>query len=441
MDGSESNGNHHLSYLVLNGEIEEEVSAAIHAFNRDWASRGQPQYAIHTIVRGHILRWAMDVKDQFVPSEFEDFKSLLEFFLDGGKGVLDKGKFTHLLHSLFKTVPDSAAARKRLISSCALLCSLALSSYQEKANHVAIIEGWTIYMAEIMHFATQQALPRKAYSNELDVADAIINNALEELLKEVVGTRDLLVGHLMEDVFVFKHRTTIILGLLAYYGLRLKADREDQQITAIIEVIDKHLESIHLWGEAAIPYITNLYWFLKKIGKPDKALFLLKTALATVIFANNNDQVAFTSYYLSAEDSILLLNDQNTRLEDIRQASTAAHVAEILVHLLAINDEKQHLQNFWIPICDLVYEDFIFAKSEDIFLWRSEQGTEQIRHQQSSMQWTDLVEQANTVKKELIPELLKEWYSIAPLFFMVYPHRLARNLVVWSEQYLFNFNQ
>ena len=429
---------HHFSYLVINGEIEEEVSSAIFAYNEDWRSKGMPQYCINTIVRGQILQWASAVKDQFIPSEFEDFKFLLEFFLDGGEGLLDKSKFTRLVHSIFTTIPDSATAQKRLISSGALLCSLALSSYQENNNHVALIEGWTIYTAEILHFATRQTLSRPSFAHELEIADIATQNALHDLLEEAQTMNHFFVGSLLEDIFVFRHRTTFVLGLLAYYGLRLIGNGTDNsRITDIRTIIEKHQSDMAIWGEGALPYVTAVYWFWKIIGQPEKGIELPKMTLYMLLQVPKIPTLAFTNYYLSAEETVLLMNDANTQLEDIRQAVSTDHVAETVVHLLAINNEKSTLQSFWPDICDFTYNDFGFVRTEDVFTWRSEEGTEIIRHQQPTMEWTEFTKVANAVDIERIPALLQLYHSFNPLFMMVFAHRFSRNLVIWNEQQLF----
>ena len=43
---------HHRSYLVTNGRIEEEVSREIDDKNRGWANQGLPGFHLETIVRG-----------------------------------------------------------------------------------------------------------------------------------------------------------------------------------------------------------------------------------------------------------------------------------------------------------------------------------------------------------------------------------------------------
>jgi hypothetical protein len=389
-------------------------------------------------VRGEILQWALEVKDQFIPTEFDDFKSLLEFFLDGGKGMLDKGKFSRLLHSIYAKVPASAAAQKRLVSSGALLCSLALSAYQESNNHVAVIEGWTIYIADIFHFATQQQLARSVYSNEIEIAEVIIQHASEDLLEEVLSMRDLFQGNLLQDIFIFKHRTTAVLGYLACYGIRLAtANPTDERITAIRMVIEKYLPDVAIWGEGAVPHMISIYWFLKKVELQHIGVQWLTTILTMLLLVPRIPTFAFTNYYLSAEETLLLMNDANTKQEDISQAVHTGHVAETIVHLLAINDQKTTLQTHWKAICDFIYLDFTFVRTEDVFTWRCDEGTEVTRHQQPKTKWDQFVQHARTADPARIPELLQYHPAFIPLFMTVFAHRSGRNLIIWTEQKLF----
>ena len=92
---------HHKSYLVTNGNIEEEVSRAIDDRNRVWESQNQSYRRLETVVRGELLEKAKRLGTDLWPSELTDIKTLLEMFLEGGKGILPKTKLASLLEAIF----------------------------------------------------------------------------------------------------------------------------------------------------------------------------------------------------------------------------------------------------------------------------------------------------------------------------------------------------
>jgi len=86
---------HHRSYLVTNGELQEEVIHAIDGMNRGFANIGQPNYKLETIVRGQLINLAKDLETNFWPTELVDINTLLELFLEDGKGNLPKRNYLH----------------------------------------------------------------------------------------------------------------------------------------------------------------------------------------------------------------------------------------------------------------------------------------------------------------------------------------------------------
>jgi len=78
----------HRSFLVTNGEIDEEVCRAIDDLNRLWADREQPEIKLETIVRGQMLDMAKKVGLSLWPSELTDIKTFLEIYLCDGRATL-----------------------------------------------------------------------------------------------------------------------------------------------------------------------------------------------------------------------------------------------------------------------------------------------------------------------------------------------------------------
>src|SRR5262249_2493203 len=152
----------------------------------------------------------------------------------------------NMLVNLFEEKPNSAHAEcRRLVSSAALLCSLATSSYTKANNHVAIIEAWTIYLFSVLGTIEKKNLQRKRYSNEIEIAQTIIIDTLKNLFDEIRDKGELLHGDLMTDAFVFRHRITILLGLIAYLGM-VSEQNEKEPIKLFL---DKHITDMGMWGE------------------------------------------------------------------------------------------------------------------------------------------------------------------------------------------------
>lgn len=98
----------HRSFLVTNGEIDEEVCRAIDDLNRLWVDRGRPEIKLETIVRGQMLEKAKKVGLSLWPSELTDIKTFLEIYLYDGRATLPKDKLAALFESTLMLSEDTA---------------------------------------------------------------------------------------------------------------------------------------------------------------------------------------------------------------------------------------------------------------------------------------------------------------------------------------------
>ena len=416
---------YHKSYLVVNGDIDEEVQHAITTQNNDWEKRGYPEYKLEVIVKGQILKMAFKVKEQFIPSEVSDFKSLLEFYLEDGIGFLDKGKFASLLIKMTDTkVLKSKNELRRLTTSTALLCSLATTSYSNKNNHVAVIEAWTIYIATILRLQEKFDDKLKSEYPEIDLANKIIITSLINLFEEIKDRNDFLDYSPPTDVFVFRHRTTIILGMIAYLGTI------SNEISAndIDEIIKKQFSNAMIWGESAIPFFISIYFFYIKNNKKDFGLSLLVSFVQTTIKAFFNDEIPFYDIYTSAEDSVIIQFSNELESNHVSQVS---YVVETLLILSSQPELRNLVAEIWPNITRCIFCEFQFVNKSDFYLWRIEDGEEVSRHPDLTKSWKELIAESQKFNSDKIPESIKIYSFFLPLFLMVYPHRLNPEVLKW----------
>ena len=210
---------HHKSYLVTNGNIEEEVGRAIDDRNRAWENQNQSYRRLETVVRGELLEKAKRLGTDLWPSELTDIKTLLEMFLEGGDGILPKDKLASLFESTvpLKLLDNEKEPSKRhcvrSIASAGLLCAITISGFSNKNNHVAEIEAWTLYIAYVLAVAEQWRLPVKTYKNELEIATRSLYNSLANLCDEIKEREELIEGDILADSYIYNVRMTWLLGL------------------------------------------------------------------------------------------------------------------------------------------------------------------------------------------------------------------------------------
>ena len=307
---SVDNSRHHRSYLVTNGNIEEEVSRAIDDRNRAWKDQGLP-YCLKTVVRGQILEKAKKLEIDLWPSELTDMKTLLEMFLESGEGVLPKKKLASLFES---TIPltlldngkqPSEKRCARVIASTALLCAIATSSFSNKNNHVAEIEAWVMYISYVLALAERWELPPKIYRAGVEIARQSLYSSLANLCTEIRDREELIEGDILADSYVYRIRLTWLLGLMSIYALWRQRDGNPKNDVDdfLREFCKEKQHLLELWGEAAIPQFLAFFWYFRKITGTMEPDVLLSHLISAICQHNGpNSRTYLANPYYEAED-------------------------------------------------------------------------------------------------------------------------------------------
>jgi hypothetical protein len=300
---------HHISYLVTNGEIEEEVFNSIYLFNKEYEEKGLPQYMLNTMVKGEIINKIKKYKEQFLPIEIEDFKTFLEVYLCDGKSNFPKAKFSDLLGSVICIKGKFNVSKfQRSITNAALFTSIILNEFSKNENYIAEIEAWTLYYFKILHLAECYNIHKKHYINEIELTENVLTNKLENLLEEVKGNEKLTQGNAMYDVFVIEARIVWVLGLLSALGLKYYFQSKNSvDIEFIKKLILTNIDKIKLIGEVSVSYILDIAWFLKITNENEVSNNLLTKVFVTLVTDIVKNTNLVSSPYLSFEETLLEL--------------------------------------------------------------------------------------------------------------------------------------
>ena len=436
---------HHRSYLVTNGNIEEEVSRAIDDRNRAWANQGLSSYHLETIVRGELLEKAKKLGTDLWPSELTDINTLLEMFLESGEGVLPKKKLASLFESTIplklldngETPPKTHCARA--IASTGLLCAIATSSFTNENNHVGEIEAWMLYIAYVLAVAERWKLPVKAYKNELEIAKDSIYNSLANLCDEIKERDELIEGDLLEDSYVYRIRLTWLLGLMSVYALWRRKDgiSKNDVDNFLSEFCREKRPQLELWGEAAVPQFLAFFWYFRKTTGTTDPDFLLLDLISLICKYNGpNSKTFLANPYYQVEDILPhllapILGPSEDPLDDTFTGKSYA--LEGIVHLVVRRNWKQNMKIRWPGISRLNYISFKPENSWDFYRWENENGTRKDMSPKKTQEWEELKKLARDPGGDCIPLSIKDDPILLLLFLCVYPHRMNAEIMRWLD--------
>ena len=440
---SVDNSKHHISYLVTNGNIEEEVSRAIDDRNRAWRDQGLP-YCLKTIVRGQILEKAKRLGIGLWPSELTDIKTLLEMFLESGEGVLPKEKLASLFESTIPLELDNGTdpsenACARVIASTALLCAIATSSFSKKKNHVAEIEAWVMYISYVLALAERWKLPSKVYRAGVEIAKQSLYNSLGNLCTEIRDREDFIEGDFLADAYVYRIRLTWLLGLISIYALwRGRNGESKNDIDDFLrEFCQEKQHLLELWGEAAIPQFLAFFWYFRKITGTTEPDAFLSDLIETICQRNGpNSRTSLANPYYEAEKILPYLLAPILGPDEDHPDETfigGSYALEGLVHLFARRNWKQKMKTLWPGVTRLRYVSFEPENPWDFYRWKNRSGTRKDVSPKQTQEWEKLKEFACNIDEDCIPESIKNEPMLLLLFLCVYPHRMNAEILRWLD--------
>lgn len=441
----------HKTYLVTNGEAEEEVHRAIDDLNRGFKRQNAIGAPITLITRGTLLSWAIDLGSSLWPSEIEDIDNLLNLLVWEGDDNFPEEGLHKLLIPLLRISPNdariSAADLKRRITSAALITSVSLRNFSRQDNHFAQTKAWIIFIAYAIAACEkhQHSFKRNA-QKAVEIAEDTIFDSLADLCEELVERNKLIPGDAIPDNLLiqgygltdnvaYRGRYDLIVALMSLYWFwcreREWPNKEHEEF--VESFLPRDFQNHHLWGEGAIPQFIIYLWYLRASEPSPRPDYLLKSFLENIIsVGTNSDGTGLPSPYYSYEDflrhelqELLGLKEDPYRGDSFLFRS---FFAQGLLHLLVRTNLKNGCKELWPNFSKLGLSHFQPDEDWQFCLWRSEDGQEIMVQPPLTKTWEDLVDEARDVSCEGVPVALKNKFLLM-LWTIIFPYRGTPSVV------------
>lgn len=421
-------------YLVTNGDLDEEVRLEIEHRNQEWERRGHPK--LETIVKGQLLTRFKKLHTNLWPIELTSEKTLLEFFLADGTDCLPKGELAKLIIGLLPLSNGklNKARCSRALASAALITAYALSPYTEKSNHVALIEGWTVYVACLIALVEKHNLDEKYWENSLSISAFAIEKVFTDLCDELKARRNLIEGEPLVDAPFYKGRVTWLVGLVSAFALwRRLRDPHWKIEDWYKDFVRSNQKDLLLWGEAAVPQFLANFWFLRQFTANASIDGILVSLIKSICEVNQpkNPSGLPDPYHGLAE----VIAEQFGISDNINPEnySGRSYTLEYLVHLFVRRGWRQELRFLWPGITYLHYAEFQPEQTWQYCLWTSEEGKLLTAQPKMPQSWAELRNQSKLTDTSRIPKVFQRYPELLLVFIMVYPHRLVKNVAKFLD--------
>ncbi|WP_162909437.1 hypothetical protein [Aggregatilinea lenta] len=420
---------------MTNGELDEEVRIEIDHRNRDWERRQLPK--LEVVVKGQLLNRFQALHTNFWPIQLASEKTLLELFLSDGTDYLNKAKLAEFIFSLLPLDDDALSNLdcSRALASAAIMTAYSLSAYTAKANHVALIEGWMVYIACLTTLVEKRNLNEKYWTDSVLISKNAIHQAFVDLCDELQSRTHLVEGQPLVDAPFYRGRVTWLVGLVSAYALWLRfSGIEAYKDTWFRSFVLFYRDKLMLWGEAAVPQFLATMWFLRVTpGKPE-ADKLLVQIIRAICDANNIEQVSeLANPYHDLPEVVSQIYGIGP-YESRERYKGRSYTLESLVQLFARRNWRQTMRALWPSITHVDYAEFQPESPWQFCLWQSEDsGSLRLSRPQMPQSWAALRKQAEQVSVAKIPKLFQDQPELLLLFIIVYPHRLSPDVAKFLD--------
>lgn len=451
----------HRSFLVTNGEVEEEVQRAIDDMNRGFIRQGYNEHQLITVIsRGMILRWAQESAEALWPDDIFFQEKIIKHWNMSGEGELDYDVFMDGLRQMLGLQEDphnrpTQKNAKRNATAAALYTSVLIKNFSASNNHDAIISAWTIYISHCIAMVERYNLNfDKTVRKAVELAEQLILASLREIFEEVKAKfeeikinraknkkemRSELVFfdfNPLTDTILWRARALRIRAFLAILGFWLRETGEGSEDDRgfLRTVLRPEPKSLEIWGEAAIPQALSVFWYLRSIDptvQPNFGTYLILKAIFSACF--NTQERRMPTPYHHLEECIrykhrdFLKCDVEAMENEIQERSS--YFAESLMHCFVRTNLKSFAKELWPNLTRLTHHSYEPRNSWEFPLWRSESGVLLSKQLPKTKEWEALKDEARRVGASILPGYYKEKPLMLLLFIIFFPHRASPNVV------------
>lgn len=430
----------HKAYLVLNGQISDEVRIQIQQRNDDNVRKGRQWAHLDVINLQTMLKMLIDAEGEFIPHEIQDFDLFLKVYMSDGNALLDIEKFSQFLErALSQTLTQSKATQKNVVLASPIIVAYLTHHFQDSKNYFALFQAWAVLASQILRFAHVSGLESKSWQMSYRM---VLDEAVENLIRlrnDVFERKNFLEGSPLGDgAELYRARITMILGALAALQIIQDKDRNEDDASGkkLHELILANIKKLWLWGEGAGPYLFHIVKFLENYSDQGRAQALACSIVLSILKENSPmKKNGIPNPYYSVEQILEIkfgLNEisglgVNAEKIDPGQFVGASYLLWPMIVLLAKRGKREFFQKEWRGISHMQFKSFEPDHDYDIFSWRTNEGANKSWFPQQTQSWKKLTEEACEASNP--NSILKGNEKLLAMLIMLYPHRFDSNIL------------
>jgi hypothetical protein len=418
----------HKAYLVLNGEITDEVRYLIDHMNADNQRRDRRVAYLDVITVHGLLQDFISAQGQFLPTTVGEVGMLLDVYNADGTDFLPTDRvFRFFEGGLFA---DAGGVSKQLarnaIAASVITTGYLLQAFQRAKNAFALFEGWTILAGCMIRYAHRAGLQSNDWHASLELVRAAINASLQDLWTEVAPRTDFLEGNaLVDGAELYRARVTIVLGALSAFAL---CTPDFEAPSALRSFLVTNRRRFWLWGESAFPFLYSIAKYMESGGDEAAGIELLTEILdGTIAAFTNLDTQELAPPYYSAKRILSARLQLGGADQTELLSSGGSFILRPTLDLLARRDARDAVASRWKRVSKVPAREVRPTEMFELFTWRMTSGTNLTEILPATQSWAALRQGARQRSPTL--DALRAYSDLLLYFILVCPHRATSDVM------------
>jgi len=196
----------------------------------------------------------------------------------------------------------------------------------------------------------------------------------------------------------------------------------DKSPDDVLKLIREHLRRRNFWGESAFPYVFHIIKFLEARNETALALSLLEELFVVLVDANYQQQgPVFPCPYRGVEEVLAASIPDRLQDADFEGYRGSSYVLRCVLEMLVRRGRRDGVATMWRRLTYCQHHEFMPDRPEDIFTWRTKDGTNASRFPNQTQSWAALVSEASDGSSILT--VYREFTHVLQFHILVCPHR------------------
>ncbi|HVV79764.1 MAG TPA: hypothetical protein VHD59_09155 [Pseudolabrys sp.] len=434
----------HQPILVTNGEIHEDVLAAIVIYNAAVEASGLKVKPLKTIARGELLSLFVEQAEKIWPVDPESQREILNLLACSGTDSVPENAFNELIERLLGLSGPAQKFKLERVAAAHMITTIIAGNWERPRNYFETIKLYVLLYVKISACLSQSKLKGRKANVFLQDIEFNIRGGLVEFVRWVAkeyGTRrPLLNQHIFREFSYFHVRKKMLMGLFAAIALDETLEVGEDSKDFLWDFVCKNESKMFLSGEFILPYCLTCFWAQSKIQgtqTPDRELAGI---LNTLLVANGQEEVRqhIPGPYYTLTEVIEwshqdFLGIKNFDLEEDSHYRRA-WFAEPIFYLLARRNWKKTCQLLWYELTKFLHTETKLNSPQEFGLAKSEEAQQQDKQIKIPQSWDDVVSTAKNESSPNVPPLLLEKPIIVLLYCLFVPYRMSYDVIMWLDR-------